>query len=265
MSGREELFTAARWRAVLRAAGYRAVPHFLDPAGGRLLRRLPDRANWTIALDTPAGRATLYLKCHEPCRRSVPPGLREWFHHERLREHGLAVPEPAAAGRDAAGRSFFASVALEGTVPLEEFLCQRAHRDRERIRRLAALVRRLHALEVGHRDLYLCHVLLRARDEALFLIDLQRLVGGSGRRLRRRWKVKDLAALHHSSAGLAAVTRHDRLRFLLGYLGKERIDRETRRWLGRVRRKARRMARHRPRHGDGGGGRPDSCRTRTFR
>ena len=252
MSGREELFTAAPWREALRAAGFRAVHHFLFPAGGRLLRRLPDRTNWTVALRADGRARTLFLKCHEPPRRGVPPGVAEWRNHEWLHEQGLPVPEPVASGRDVSGRSFFASLGIEEAVALDTFLSDAGHRDRERVRRLAGLVRRLHALEVGHRDLYLCHVLLGAQGEELFLIDLQRLVGSPGRPLRQRWKVKDLAALHHSSSGLSAVTRHDRLRFVIAYLGKERLDPEARRWIRRVCRKARRMARHRPRY-DGRG------------
>lgn len=246
MSGREEIFMASAYRAAFRRAGFRGVFHFLEPSEARLLRRLPDRTNWKLVVDVQGESRAFFLKCHATPRAGPPPGIVEWNNHRTLVEHGIPVPDAAAAGRTPGGESFFCSAELEGAVTLEDLLSDPRRRCRSRVRRLAELVRRLHAIPMCHRDLYFCHIFVRREDEALFLIDLQRLVGGPGRRLRRRWLVKDLAALRHAS-DRPGVTRADRLRFLLAYLDRRRVDPEVRAWVRRVERKARRIARHRPR------------------
>ena len=66
---------------------------------------------------------------------------------------------------------------------------------------------------------------------------------------RRRWFVKDLAALQHSAP--ASVTRAERMRFLRDYLADRGIDREVLgAWARRVVARANRMARHAPKHSD---------------
>ncbi|MGB0686346.1 MAG: hypothetical protein ACPGQD_09265, partial [Planctomycetota bacterium] len=64
---------------------------------------------------------------------------------------------------------------------------------------------------------------------------------------RRRWFVKDLAALEHSAP--ATVTRADRLRFLLAYLSKNRLDENAKRSVRDVVARAARMGKHVPKFG----------------
>ncbi len=249
MSGREELLIAGMRRDAMRGAGLDHPLRFLRPAGAKLVRRLPDRANWILTVDG----ERLYLKTHGPRRfEQPPPGVAEWMNHRMLIEMNIPVPEPVAAGQVADGSSFFCSAAVESGVPLDAWWADAAHRDRAIVRQLASIVRRMHALPVCHRDLYLCHVLFVADRRELVILDWQRLTGEPGGRLRRRWFVKDLAALLHSSRALPGVTRTDRLRFLLGYLGERRVNGAVRRWIARVVAKAGRIARHRPRF-DGAG------------
>lgn len=91
----------------------------------------------------------------------------------------------------------------------------------ELARALGRFIAAFHGTGFCHRDLYLCHVFIsldpRAADPPRFsLIDLAR----SHRPLwrRTRWLLKDLGQLDHS-ARQCGVTRADRLRFLLAYLG----------------------------------------------
>lgn len=254
MKGREELFLARAYLAAFRKAGYRHAYHFLYPAGARLLRKLPHRSNWILTIEVDGKPQTFYLKRHAPCRFGVPPGIREWAHHQLLEDHGIAVPRPAAAGQEIQGASFFCSAEVPGAVPLEDHLSRAQSRDRGVAVRLAEIVRKLHDIPVCHRDLYLCHLFIHPGEGDLTLLDLQRLAGKPGRLMRQRWKVKDLAALLHSSH-LEGVTRTDRMRFLLRYLGKNRLDKEARSWARRVGRKARKMARHVPRFDGRGRGR----------
>ena len=116
-------------------------------------------------------------------------------------------------------------------------------------RDLGALVRRMHRLGYWHRDLYLCHVFAEETGDgfALSLIDLGRL--GHRARPRKRWFVKDLAALWHSTP--EGVPPRLALRFLARWLDAHGVRgrSERRRWLRAVRRRARRMAAHAPRGG----------------
>lgn len=126
-------------------------------------------------------------------------------------------------------------------------------RDRhEIIRQLALIARRLHERRIFHRDFYLCHFLLTRNPDGgivLHLIDLARMIEKP--LLRRRWVVKDLAALDYSSP-VPFVTRADRLRFLYHYGLRPTDARDKdalRRLIAAVRRRADRMARHDARRG----------------
>lgn len=186
-------------------------------------------------------------------KRYLRPPIREQL--RRLRRHGrkrgagaiearfirrlsaLGIPtmHTIAYGQDMSGlferRGFILTEEIRG-LSLEQLTrrilanTQPAPPWRERrdiIRQLAWITARLHAHRLYHRDLYLCHVFLcREAGTAptvhgriiLRLIDLARMIERPCR--RRRWIVKDLAALNHS-APVALVTRADRLRFLYDY------------------------------------------------
>ncbi|MBL7009375.1 MAG: hypothetical protein ISR76_10280, partial [Planctomycetes bacterium] len=114
------------------------------------------------------------------------------------------------------------------------------------IRDVAGMVRRLHSNGFYHRDLYLSHLIV-AEDERWgrpFLIDLQRV----DQRFppRHRWLVKDLAALAYSAP--ASISRADRLRFLLQYLCKSRLDPLVRRRIAEVEAKVAQMRTHQPKY-----------------
>ncbi len=111
---------------------------------------------------------------------------------------------------------------------------------------LARLTARLHAAGWRHRDYYLQHWLVAERG--LVLIDVGRCERESG--MRRRWFVKDLAALDMSCP--ARVGARMRLRFLARYLRAIGIDgrAQKRRFAAEIRSKSRRMAAHEPRHVD---------------
>lgn len=110
---------------------------------------------------------------------------------------------------------------------------------RRKLDELASLVGAFHAAGFVHRDLYLCHVFLKP-DGGFCLIDLQRVFRPRWR--RRRWMVKDLAALHLSTPA-ECVGRGERLRFLCRYLRTCGLPEDARRLLRSVERKTRRMAR----------------------
>ncbi len=109
---------------------------------------------------------------------------------------------------------------------------------------LAATVRRLHGANLCHRDLYTSHIFVAIGADGTVrfsLIDLQRMF--RVRLRRRRWWIKDLAALA-ASAPAGLISRTDRLRFLRVYLGADRADKSVRRWWRAIEAKAGRMMRH---------------------
>jgi len=115
------------------------------------------------------------------------------------------------------------------------------------VSRLAEMLRTLHAGGMRHQGLYLNHVLWCGPEDAavpdLRLIDLGRVV--RRRRLCLRWRIKDLAQLHYSAAG---VRCREQVRFLQLYLGR-RLARRDRRLIRRILRKSARIDRHTRRHG----------------
>jgi heptose I phosphotransferase len=117
---------------------------------------------------------------------------------------------------------------------------------RAMILEVARLVRVMHMHGLNHRDLYLCHFMLRQRDWStwhardgldLHIIDLHRVQIRS--RTPRRWVIKDLSGLLFSALD-AGLTQRDLIRFLHEYWRapwRERLL-ETRRWRRTIVRRA---------------------------
>lgn len=150
----------------------------------------------------------------------------------RLAEANVRAPRIAAYGRrgwnPASWRSFSICDALDGYVSLEQVVgsWQRAPPTlpmrRALLRQVARFTRALHAAGVNHRDYYLCHLLadadrLAQGEVRLAVIDLHR--AGVRRRVPKRWRLRDLAALLYSCAD-ANLTRRDWFRFVRDYTGE---------------------------------------------
>jgi len=235
------LTVAEEWWPRLLGEGFSAPGDFTDCGMEKitLVRTGADRSNCVI--ETGGGRFHLKVHRADPGRRGEPPGLREWRNNLRLMRCGLPVAPPAAWG-ESGGRSFFAS-RDEGGTPLDVVLQTGRAGDAALRRRLAReaglLVGAFHRAGFFHRDLYACHLLLRAGG--LCFIDLQRMEDGYFP--RERGRIKDLAALLYSSHALA-VTNADRMRFFRSYKGGGRLSPRDRKLIADVSGKARRIARH---------------------
>lgn len=260
------VLAAADEVTLLRGLGLDRLDGALRFTGGTLARTAGARV--TRRIETAAG--VLYLKVHSSIpswqrlaflgRGATSPARREWEAMEDMRRAGFDVPEPVAFGEDVAifgcpPRSFLLMREVPG-IPLDAFLADgfpdphrvgpRRSRDAV-LRDVSGMIRRLHATGFYHKDLYCCHLLV-TRDPRWgrpFLIDLQRVERGQPP--RRRWLVKDLAALHLSAP--RSVTRADRLRFLLNYLSKSRLDPEAKRWVRAIVSKAATLGAHVPKFG----------------
>jgi heptose I phosphotransferase len=160
----------------------------------------------------------------------------EWLAIQRFAELGVATMSIAGFGErglNPAGRqSFLITDELAETISLEDYC--RFWRDtppsprlkRSIIEKVAGMTRQLHENGVNHRDLYICHFLIKeasAKSDAspeqidLFIIDLHRVQIRS--KTPRRWIVKDVAGLHFSSMDIG-LTRRDQFRFMKRYCGQ---------------------------------------------
>lgn len=225
-----------------------------NPAGlERWLRRIPGRETF-VARD-PGGaplvvkrftrdepREAWYDRFHGHGARS--PARREFENLRALAADGIAVPRPLGWAACATDRR--RSVVLMEYVEHDETLRERltpglAERAPERSA-LLELVVGLHRAGWYHRDLYLHQVLWTARGAVL--IDVGRARREA--RPRARWFVKDLAALWSSAP--TAIEPDAARAFLVDYLDARGLaPGERTRFERRVARKARRIARHRPR------------------
>jgi len=230
-------------------------------ASGRVLRRVPGRetfaraarGSWTVVKR--ARGDSLREGCHALLHGRLPrsPARREAENLTALAADGFAVPRAVAwiEGRRAPWPAARTSAVVMTFVHHDDDLRGAlaepvARARRRRLDELVALVARLHDRGWYHRDLYLEHVVLAAGGPVLLDVGRAR----RARRVRRRWFVKDLAALAASAPD--AVGRAERVRFLRDYLVRRGLAREgaLRRWACSVQRKERRLRAHRPRHVD---------------
>ncbi|MEE9294921.1 MAG: lipopolysaccharide kinase InaA family protein, partial [Phycisphaerae bacterium] len=188
----------------------------------------------------------------------------EWRWIRAVAADGVDCVRPVAFGESMRGRRERFSAVVTEAVPgesLERWAERRMSRcPRWMVVALAEFVRRFHERGYVHRDLYLAHIFFDAsakRTAAFRLIDLQRVRKPVWR--RRRWRVKDLAALAYSTPRSVA-TPSDRVRFLRRYLGVRRLGPEGKRLVGAIAAKRARIARHdeRRRRGQAGSGGPDA-------
>jgi len=124
---------------------------------------------------------------------------------------------------------------------------QELRKRRAWIARLAELISRFHNAGYCHRDLYLSHVFISFKSDGepiFYLIDLARCFRMYLR--KTRWIVKDLAGLDYSAGTF--VTRTDRLRFLLSYLAKEKLDAASKGLIRKIAAKSAKIAAHDRRH-----------------
>lgn len=261
-----------RWLDALAGRGLDSYSALMDFAGDGPAKEKRDRRIARVVLPGPPP-VVLYLKQHlrtplreafgELIRGRMPRSAarREWEAIASLRRAGLTTMAPAALGERRSfpwlGGSFIATEGVTGTRLEDLALGFRGHFHDKRsiLSSLARCARLMHGAGFTHRDLYLCHLFLLPEGK-IALIDLQRVArGGPG---HRRRMVKDLAALNYSAPS-PAVTRADRVRFLLTYLEERRLDAAGRRLARRVVLKTERIRRHDARRRAREASAPEEC------
>lgn len=136
---------------------------------------------------------------------------------------------------------------IDGVAAHEQFKGLAGKERRRMLDHVAELTRRFHSAGFIHKDYYLNHILMVPPFDQprLFLIDLQRARGPG--RFRRRWVVKDLAALLYALQ-LTGATHTDGFYFLKAYLGARPTGASERRLISRVDRRVKWLHRRRPKH-----------------
>ena len=255
--------------AALHQAGLDSFDALMAAPGDVDLHK-PSLARWRQRLALRVGDATMYLKRYDrpPLREQCAQRLRgigataaaEWSWLNLLWRAGIAAPRPVAFGVRYRGPWLeHQSLLLLEQVPgcsLESWMTDHPDGGGRQFKRslaaaLAQLVGKLHGHGLIHRDLYLAHVFIdqpQARPVELTLIDLQRMLRP---RLRwRRWLVKDLAALNHSTPPGAAATT-DRVRWYRHYRRIGRLAPSDKSLIRAIVTKTRRIGQHSRRHGLG--------------
>jgi heptose I phosphotransferase len=276
MSCRQEISSA--WREPLAATGLDCLSRLLEsvhssPSNAGHWENLTkpglkgrQRVRWQFP-DRQNGTTTLYIKRYEHTpfrnqldriRRQSAEHSRAWWEYHMAEQLSAAhIPTAAPVGyvEEMYGRIERRSAVLLAAVPGDAFdrtwtklVSAEAPATRGALRhdvtiRLARFVAAFHSTGLFHRDLYLCHVFAEidpglALPPRFHLIDLARLHRPRVRRMR--WLVKDLAQLDSSSRAIGA-SRTDRLRFLLAYLGLQRVSKRARGYIRRVLRKSERI------------------------
>jgi len=162
---------------------------------------------------------------------------------------GIACAEPIACGeeRDSFGRlsrAFILTREILNAKTLTEFVQdERARKteagtrdiEKQLIKQLAEIVRRLHAAGFFHNDLVWRNILVTQDSHGetrLWLIDCPRGKFDHWSPLRHRRRLKDLASLDKVASQLCS--RGERLMFLKTYLAKPRLDSETKQFAKQI-------------------------------
>ena len=124
-------------------------------------------------------------------------------------------------------KSFLITKELDNTISLEDYCaswlkCPPAVKEKIiLLQKVAAIVKKMHGHGMNHRDLYICHFLMRKDADvfaafSLFLMDLHR--AQTRQKVPERWLIKDLSALYFSAMHIG-LTKRDFLRFIKIYRG----------------------------------------------
>ena len=129
-------------------------------------------------------------------------------------------------------QSFLITRELDNTISLEDYCANwpehpPVYKEKKLlIQTVAEIVKKMHDNGINHRDLYICHFLMKKTDNVsdllfqnsckLFLIDLHR--AQIRKNVPERWLVKDLGGLYFSAMDIG-LTKRDLLRFIKIYRG----------------------------------------------
>ena len=201
--------------------GLTAETVFSDPRI-QVWRSLPDRENATMDhVRSDGSKVRLHIKRY-PAHAGAMMS-REVAGYRLLVGSQIPAAPIVAHGQLEDGRSFIVLEDLAGYTPGDKLVEQGFPFERM-ISATAALAARLHEARLHHRDLYLCHFMIRPEGDAVDakLIDMARVAEMNNPLTRRRWIIKDLAQFWFSTTKLA-VNDDQRTRWLSEYCRHQKI------------------------------------------
>src|SRR5437588_2104523 len=191
---------APQYQPLMRMIGLDAGAVF-DHGDISVWRKLPDRENCTLDADVPDGHVRLHIKRYTSARGATPAEV-EARGHQLLLDRKIPTASLVGWGALADGRSFVIFDDLAGYRPADK-LIEAGTPFEPLLEPTADLAAMLHVVGLHHRDLYLCHFMLKMDADPfdVRLIDPAR-VRVLPRLLARRWINKDLAQFWYSTVRL---------------------------------------------------------------
>jgi hypothetical protein len=237
---RSSFHVDAAYELLLREVGLDGDSVFTD-ARIHVWRSLPDRENATLDHVRADGeKIRLHVKRYPPAAGFM---AEQEIAGYRLSQNANVPAAPIIAhGRRGDGSSFIILEDLAGFTPADKLIAGGFPFDRL-LNATADLAALLHNQQLHHRDLYLCHFMIKPGTGLVDakLIDMARVSRMKSVFTRRRWVVKDLAQFWYSTLSLA-VTDSQRMQWLERYCVVRKISSD--RLLGSIQRKAAAIGRH---------------------
>jgi hypothetical protein len=230
---------------LLRDIGLDAKTTFTDPRI-HVWRSLPDRENATLDhLQSDGTKVRLHIKRYPPSAGFMAD--QEMAGYRLLQQARIPAAPIIAHGHRADGSSFIILEDLAGHTPADKLL-EQGFPFEKLLSATADLAALLHHSNLHHRDLYLCHFMIKPAANSAGadkvdakLIDMARVTRLKSIFTRRRWIVKDLAQFWYSTLSLP-VTDEQRIQWLTRYAQMREIPAEG--LLRPIQRKAAAIARH---------------------
>jgi hypothetical protein len=213
---------------------------FSDPRI-RVWRSLPDRENATLDFQQTDGTVgRLHIKRYPTSAGSMAE--RELAGYQLLKAADIPAAPIIASVRRSDGSSAILLEDLRGYTPADKWI-KNSEDFAHLLTATADLAALLHDRRLHHRDLYLCHFMVK-RDAGKIdakLIDMARVSRLQSPLTRRRWIVKDLAQFWYSTQSLP-ITDAQRRDWLDHYCQKRQIS--AARLIRSIQRKAHTIAKH---------------------
>jgi hypothetical protein len=236
----DEFHVEGSHAALMREIALDAGNVFTDPRI-KVWRSLPDRENATLDHQRADGSSVrLHVKRYPPAAGFM--AAQEIAGFKLLSNASIPCAPIIAHGSRANGSTFIILEDLADYTPADKLLAQ-GFPFEQLLNATADLAAKLHNQKLHHRDLYLCHFMIKPMLTTVDarLIDMARVARLDNLFTRRRWIVKDLAQLWYSTFSVP-VTDVQRDRWLHQYCEKRGIFMD--RLLDPIQRKSAAIARH---------------------
>ncbi|MGH1470515.1 MAG: lipopolysaccharide core heptose(I) kinase RfaP [Cellvibrionaceae bacterium] len=199
-----------------------------DKEGRQTMRFEYDGSAYYLKHHTGVGWREIF-KSFSQFKSPVVGAKNEWDAINKITALGLETLHAVGYGirgkNPARTESFLITRELTGTLSLAKF-CEGWLKnpptfiEKQRlIKAVATIAKALHKNGINHRDLYICHFLLRmdsihSEQPVLHLVDLHR--AQIRQSVPRRWLVKDVASIYFSAMDIG-LTKRDVIRFMKIY------------------------------------------------